>query len=102
MIYSYPVVRKAAEVLSAKGAITVPGASWSRLNVVYADVDERRHKFTGEKLLLAVGTTPALQLWATVTDMANTMHVHPSIGEGLKLCAQGVSRDISLLSCCAE
>lgn len=44
----------------------------------------------------------ALKLRATVSDMATTMHVYPSIGEGLKLCAQGFSRDISLLSCCAE
>lgn len=44
----------------------------------------------------------ALRMRATVTDMATTMHVYPSIGEGLKLCAQGFSRDINLLSCCAE
>jgi len=44
----------------------------------------------------------ALHLGATVTDLATTMHVYPSIGEGLKLCAQGFNRDISLLSCCAE
>lgn len=44
----------------------------------------------------------ALKLRATVTDLATTMHVYPSIGEGLKLCAQGFSRDITLLSCCAE
>lgn len=44
----------------------------------------------------------ALQMKATVTDLAATMHVYPSIGEGLKLCAQGFSQDISLLSCCAE
>ena len=44
----------------------------------------------------------ALQLKATVTDMATTMHVYPSIGEGLKLCAQGFDRDIGRLSCCAE
>jgi len=44
----------------------------------------------------------AIRMKATVTDLANTMHVYPSIGEGLKLCAQGFSRDISLLSCCAE
>lgn len=44
----------------------------------------------------------ALRMRATVTDLATTMHVYPSIGEGLKLCAQGFSRDISLLSCCAE
>ncbi|MGB9081621.1 MAG: mercury(II) reductase [Desulfuromonadaceae bacterium] len=44
----------------------------------------------------------ALKMRATVTDIATTMHVYPSIGEGLKLCAQGFSRDITLLSCCAE
>jgi mercuric reductase len=44
----------------------------------------------------------ALHMRATVTDIATTMHVYPSIGEGLKLCAQGFSRDITLLSCCAE
>jgi mercuric reductase len=44
----------------------------------------------------------ALHMRATVTDLATTMHVYPSIGEGLKLCAQGFDRDISRLSCCAE
>ncbi len=44
----------------------------------------------------------ALHMRATVTDIATTMHVYPSIGEGLKLCAQGFSRDITRLSCCAE
>jgi mercuric reductase len=44
----------------------------------------------------------ALHLHATVDDLASTMHVYPSIGEGLRLCAQGFSRDISKLSCCAE
>jgi mercuric reductase len=44
----------------------------------------------------------ALRMRATVDDLATTMHVYPSIGEGLRLCAQGFSRDISRLSCCAE
>ncbi len=44
----------------------------------------------------------ALRMKATVEDLATTMHVYPSIGEGLRLCAQGFSRDISRLSCCAE
>ncbi len=44
----------------------------------------------------------ALHLKATVDDLAGTMHVYPSIGEGLKLCAQGFGSDISKLSCCAE
>jgi mercuric reductase len=44
----------------------------------------------------------ALHMRATITDLATTMHVYPSIGEGLKLCAQGFDRDITRLSCCAE
>jgi len=44
----------------------------------------------------------ALRFKATVDDLASTMHVYPSIGEGLKLCAQGFDSDISKLSCCAE
>ena len=44
----------------------------------------------------------ALRHKVTVDDLAVSPHVYPSIGEGLKLCAQGFSRDINRLSCCAE
>jgi len=44
----------------------------------------------------------ALRQRVTVDDLAGTLHVYPSIGEGLKLCAQGFKRDLSRLSCCAE
>jgi mercuric reductase len=44
----------------------------------------------------------ALRARLTVDDLAQTLHVYPSIGEGLRLCAQGFSRDVSKLSCCAE
>ncbi len=44
----------------------------------------------------------AIRFRLTVDDLANTLHVYPSMGEGLRLCAQGFSRDISKLSCCAE
>ena len=44
----------------------------------------------------------ALRLHATIDDLANTLHVYPSMGEGLRLCAQGFTRDVSRLSCCAE
>lgn len=44
----------------------------------------------------------AIRLKATVKEIADTLHVYPSISEGLKLCAQGFDRDISRLSCCAE
>jgi mercuric reductase len=44
----------------------------------------------------------ALRFKLTIEDLANTLHVYPSMGEGLRLCAQGFSRDLSKLSCCAE
>lgn len=44
----------------------------------------------------------ALRLRATIDDLATTLPVYPSMSEGLRLCAQGFSRDISKLSCCAE
>ncbi|AAR36814.1 mercury(II) reductase [Geobacter sulfurreducens] len=44
----------------------------------------------------------AIRLKATFEDLANALHVYPSIGEGLRLCAQGFTRDVSKLSCCAE
>ncbi|GAM11085.1 mercuric reductase [Geobacter sp. OR-1] len=44
----------------------------------------------------------ALRLRATIDDLASTLPVYPSMSEGLRLCAQGFSRDITRLSCCAE
>ncbi len=44
----------------------------------------------------------AIRLNATIEDLANAVHVYPTMSEGLRLCAQGFSRDLSRLSCCAE
>jgi mercuric reductase len=44
----------------------------------------------------------AIRCGITVADLAHMAHVYPSMAEGLRLCAQGFSRDISKLSCCAE
>ncbi len=44
----------------------------------------------------------AIRLRATIGDLVDTLHVYPSMGEGLRLCAQGFSLDVSRLSCCAE
>jgi mercuric reductase len=44
----------------------------------------------------------AVRFRLTVEDLVNTLHVYPSMGEGLRLCAQGFKRDVSKLSCCAE
>jgi mercuric reductase len=44
----------------------------------------------------------AIRCRITVSDLANMTHVYPSMAEGLRLCAQGFTRDIGKLSCCAE
>jgi mercuric reductase len=44
----------------------------------------------------------AIRCRMTVAQLAETLHVYPSMGEGLKLCAQGFRRDLDRLSCCAE
>ena len=44
----------------------------------------------------------AIRCGLTVGQLAETLHVYPSMGEGLKLCAQGFRRDLDKLSCCAE
>jgi len=44
----------------------------------------------------------AIRCNMTVGQLAETLHVYPSMGEGLKLCAQSFRQDIQRLSCCAE
>lgn len=44
----------------------------------------------------------AIRFNITVGQLADTLHVYPSMGEGLKLCAQSFRQDIERLSCCAE
>ena len=44
----------------------------------------------------------AIRCGMTVAQLAETIHVYPSMGEGLRLCAQGFRRDLERLSCCAE
>ncbi|HBA87085.1 MAG TPA: mercury(II) reductase [Geobacter sp.] len=44
----------------------------------------------------------AIRCRMTVAELADTLHVYPSMGEGLRLCAQAFRRDIEQLSCCAE
>lgn len=44
----------------------------------------------------------AVRMGMTVGQLAETLHVYPSMGEGLRLCAQAFRRDIERLSCCAE
>jgi mercuric reductase len=44
----------------------------------------------------------AIKYGMTVSQLADTLHVYPSMGEGLRLCAQAFHRDIERLSCCAE
>ncbi len=44
----------------------------------------------------------ALKYGATAKDLAETLHVYPTLSEALKICAQGFFKDATKLSCCAE
>lgn len=44
----------------------------------------------------------AVRCRMTIAELAAAPHVYPSMSEGLRLCAQGFSRDLNRLSCCAE
>ena len=44
----------------------------------------------------------AIRCRLTVDDLAGTLHVYPSMAEGLRLCAQNFRKDVGRLSCCAE
>lgn len=46
--------------------------------------------------------TLAVKFGLTVDDIIDTVHVFPTLSEGIKLAAQAFVRDISVMSCCIE
>lgn len=44
----------------------------------------------------------AVKYGLTAEDIADTLHVYPTLSEALRICAQGFFKDITKLSCCAE
>ncbi|MEO8511444.1 MAG: mercury(II) reductase [Chloroflexota bacterium] len=44
----------------------------------------------------------AMKFKATAADFVELIHVYPTMSEALKIGAQAFSRDVSMLSCCAE
>lgn len=46
--------------------------------------------------------TLAVKFGLTVDDLIDTMHVFPTLSEGIKLVAQAFRRDISRMSCCVN
>ncbi len=46
--------------------------------------------------------TLAVKFGVTVEDLIDTVHVFPTLSEGIKLAAQAFVRDISVMSCCIE
>jgi mercuric reductase len=44
--------------------------------------------------------TLAVKFGLTVDDIIDTVHVFPTLSEGIKLAAQAFTRDISVMSCC--
>ena len=46
--------------------------------------------------------TLAVKLGLTIDDIIDTIHVFPTLSEGIKRVAQAFTRDISVMSCCVE
>jgi mercuric reductase len=46
--------------------------------------------------------TLAVKFGLTVDDIIDTLHVFPTLSEGIKRAAQAFTRDISVMSCCVE
>ena len=46
--------------------------------------------------------TLAVKFGLTVDDIIDTVHVFPTLSEGIKRAAQAFTRDISVMSCCVE
>ena len=38
----------------------------------------------------------------TVDDIIDTLHVFPTLSEGIKRVAQAFTRDVSVMACCVE
>ena len=83
----------------------VTGALAGALKIV---AEEQTGRILGVHLALHRGAdiineaALAIRCGMTVAQLADTLHVYPSMGEGLRLCAQAFRRDIEQLSCCAE
>ena len=44
----------------------------------------------------------AVKFGLTVDDIIDTVHVFPTLSEGIKRAAQAFTRDISVMACCVE
>ena len=44
----------------------------------------------------------AVKFGLTVDDIIDTLHVSPTMSEGIKRAAQAFTRDVSVMSCCIE
>ena len=53
-------------------------------------------------LYLVLATIPAALAGFFLDDIIDTVHVFPTLSEGIKRVAQAFTRDISVMSCCVE
>lgn len=71
-------------------------------------VEEKTSRILGVHILAPLAAemiheaTLAVRYGLTVEDIINTVHVFPTMSEGIKLAAQAFIRDITRMSCCVE
>ena len=51
---------------------------------------------------LKTGFYEGIEFGLTVDDIIDTLHVFPTLSEGIKRVAQAFTRDISKMACCVE
>jgi mercuric reductase len=71
-------------------------------------IDPRSTKILGVHIVaphaadLIHEATLAVKFGLTVADIVDTVHVFPTLSEGIKRVAQAFTRDVSVMSCCVE
>ena len=76
------------------------------MKTVEATVDGEKLTFTAKELLIAVGVRANNDarglIKITIDELIDTVHVFPTLSEGIKMAAQAFRRDITKMSCCVE
>ena len=94
-VLPFSLVPKASIINDTKGAIKIV-------------IDYKTHKILGVHIIapnaadLIHEGVLAVKFGLTIDDIIDTVHVFPTLSEGIKLAAQSFYKDVSKMSCCTE
>jgi mercuric reductase len=76
------------------------------MKTVEATVDGEELTFIAEEFLIAVGVRANNNarglIKITIDELIDTVHIFPTLSEGIKMATQAFRRDITKMSCCVE